>query len=162
MICGDRGVKERLLPGIVDGAFPSADNRGAGFDRRRLLRFLGGSDEFVQSLKESPLAWTSTGNDLALLELILLLEGVQAILALHVGFGHLGAIGASINAVSYVLPVLLFEIAAIKLQITVTPGMNKRESSALAPAIVAGMAVGGGVGSFEGEGRNDLEMGSGG
>lgn len=71
----------------------------------------GGAEEAVEAVEERP-AGEQPGGNFGLLDLVLLLDGVDAILALNIGLRRLGVIIATANNVGNLLPVLLLEISS--------------------------------------------------
>ncbi|MQL69386.1 hypothetical protein Taro_001691 [Colocasia esculenta] len=77
-----------------------------------------GAEEVVEALEEGPLGGAGgRGSGAGLLEFVLLLEGVDAVLALDVGLGGLGIVVAGAHDVGHLLPVLLPEIPPAQLQL---------------------------------------------
>lgn len=61
------------------------------------------------------------GRRFRLLELVLLLDSIDAVLALDVGPAWLDAVGAGVDGVGDFHPVLLTEVTAVELEVTVPP-----------------------------------------
>lgn len=78
---------------------------------------------------------------LGFLELVLLLESIDAVLALDVGAAGLEAVLAGVDCVGNFLPVLLAEIAAVQQEVTVSPGFDQSLGSAFAPAVLSAAAT---------------------
>lgn len=87
---------------------------------------------------EEPLGGTGLG----LLDLVLLLEGVDPVLALNVGLGRLEAVFTGVDGVGNVLPVLLTEVAAVELDVTPAPGVDQSLGGTVAPTVVSAAVVG--------------------
>lgn len=76
-------------------------------------------------------------NYLSLLDLVLLLDGVNAILTLNVGAVELLRVGVEgVDGIGYLLPVLLPEVTTVKLQVVRPPCLNQRLGCLLRPAIL--------------------------
>lgn len=98
------------------------------------------------------------------LHLVLLLQGIDAVFALRVGFRGFGVIVAAAHHIGYFLPLLLPEVSAAEFEVSFAPRIDEHGGRAFAPAIVA--AAGGGGGGAErgldGEGESEDLMGRGG
>lgn len=77
---------------------------------------------------------------LGLLELVLLLDSIDAVLALDVGAAGLDAVGPGVDGVGDFHPVFLTEVAAVELQVTVPPGFDQGLGGAFAPAVLTAAA----------------------
>lgn len=80
----------------------------------------GGADEAVEAGVEGP----GGGGRLGLLDLVLLLEGVDAVLALDVRLTVPDAVYTGVDGVGDLLPVLLTEVASVEEEITVAPRLD--------------------------------------
>lgn len=100
---------------------------------------LGGgiADEGVEALEVRPRGdVAAVGLDnLGLLDLVLLLGGVDAVLALDVGAAELG--GGGVDGVGDLLPVLLPEVPAVEMDVVGPPRLNQSPGSFLRPAVLA-------------------------
>jgi len=111
--------------------------------RRGGRRFLGveiRANQSIQSFVERPGRRESTvgGRNPSLLDLVLLLNGVDAILALDVcAVRLLGVAMERVDGVGDVLPVLLAEVAAVELEVASAPGVHERGRGLLGPAVLA-------------------------
>ena len=106
----------------------------------------GGSYQGVEGGEEGPLAGVGAaglGNP-SLLDLVLLFERVDAVLTLDIGAAGLGSVVAmaGVDSGGDLLPVPLTEIAAVELQVTVAPGLDKRMRGVLAPTVLAAWEYG--------------------
>lgn len=104
----------------------------------------GIADEGVEAFEVRPRGGVvAVGlDDLGLLDLVLLLGGVDAVLALDVGAAELGGVG-SVDGVGDLLPVLLPEVAAVELEELGPPRVNQRPGCLLRPAVLAARENGG-------------------
>ncbi|CAL1396887.1 unnamed protein product [Linum trigynum] len=94
-------------------------------------------DQEVQQVEESPRRdERAVGrHNHGLLDLVLLLDGVNPVLALDVG--AVGLLGEAVDGLSDVLPVLLAEVPAVELDVAVASGLDERRRGLLAPAVLA-------------------------
>lgn len=74
-------------------------------------------DERMERAIEEPVG----GKGLGVLDLILLLESVDPVLALNVGLGRLDTVMKGVDGVGNILPVLLTEATAVELDVTPAP-----------------------------------------
>jgi len=116
--------------------------RGAmtvGVERRRVsLERKAIADESVEASEERPGASVAAVrfDDLVLLDLVLLLKGVDSVLALDIGSaGFLDVAVIGVNGVGDFLPVLLTEVSAIELEMTFAPSIDESEGGVLTPAV---------------------------
>lgn len=119
---------------------------------------MGGADEAVEVGKEGPVADVNAagviGNP-SLLDLVLLLEGVDAVLALDVGAaGLLGVAVDGVDGVGDLLPVVVAEVAAVEFEVTVAPGPYERVGGVFGPAVFAYGYGRRGTGGGRGRGRS--------
>lgn len=106
--------------------------------RRESLEWKTIADESVEASEERPGASVvAVGfDDLVLLDLVLLLQRVDAILTLDVGSARLLDVAVmGVNSVGDLLPVLLTEVSAIELQVTLAPSVDESEGGVLTPAV---------------------------
>jgi len=123
-----RGLSRRSAPSIA----------GCCLRRGRLLRREIVADEELKAAKERPGGGGIAGiGNPSLLDLVLLLERVDAVLALHVGAAGPGA-GVAVTCVDGVgdlLPVPLAEVPAVEFEVALSPRLDERERGFLRPAV---------------------------
>jgi hypothetical protein len=122
-----RGARRRQAP-------PEHGQRGARWGR---LLDAGerGPDEEVELGVEVPLRWPAA----RALGLVLLLERVDAVLALDVGARRAaarGGPGARVDGVGDLPPLWLAEAPAVEVEVARAPGVDERGRLALAPAVL--------------------------
>lgn len=86
---------------------------------------------------EDPLGWRR----LRLLDLILLLKRVDPVFALNVGLARLDAALTGVDGIGDVVPVLLTEVTAVELDITIAPGVDQCLGGTFAPTILSTATV---------------------
>lgn len=139
---GHHGHVGGLVGWALKGLGARGRDNGQGFRLlMMMLVFAGGSYELVELVKEGPFAVSAIAENPGFLKLVFLFERVEPVLALDIGFGGLAAILAATNRVSHVLPVLLLQVAPVELHVAGSPGFDQGIRGALAPAIVAPVAV---------------------
>lgn len=100
----------------------------------------GVADEGVEALEMGPRGDVAAVRlkDLGLLDLVLLLGGVNAIFTLDVGAAILDGGGVNgVDGVGNLLPVLLAEVTPVELNVVGPPGINQCPSCFLRPAVLA-------------------------
>lgn len=136
-------VRVRVRVGFgLGGGLDGKSNRGG------LLGNGVGTDERVEAVEEGPLGRRGFG----LLELVLLLQRVDPVLALDVRLARLNAVLTSVDGVGDLLPVLLTEVTTVELDITVSPGLDQYLRGALAPTILPPPAAAAADGTVVGPG----------
>jgi len=107
---------------------------------RRLLGVEIRANQSIQSFVERPGGRESTvgGRNPSLLDLVLLLYGIDAVLALDVcAVRLLGVTVERVDSIRDILPILLAEVAAVELEVASAPGVNKSRRRLLGPAVLA-------------------------
>lgn len=97
-----------------------------------------GSYEVVKLDVEGPSGGSNDGavRDPRLLELVLLFQGVESVLALDIGFAKLETGGARIDGFRNLAPVLLLEVSPVQVEVALAPGIDQCIGGALAPAVL--------------------------
>lgn len=98
---------------------------------------VGVADEAVEAVEERPPAGAAAGGNLRLLDLILLLDGIDSIFALNIGFRGLCIVFAAANDVGNLLPVFLLQIPSTELHVPLPPSVDQHRSCSFAPAIIS-------------------------
>lgn len=137
MSAGADGYRSREVP----RRSAAAGGGGGGFGE-------GGAEEGVERGKERPGADVGGGGGgggvkvggFGFFDLVLLFEGVDAVFTLDIGAERLGGGGGGVTGVdggSDFLPVALAEVAAVEVQVTVTPRLDQCVGRVLAPTVLA-------------------------
>ena len=109
------------------GVVPSAAAVAAGAG----LVAVGGREEEIEAVEELP-----AGDWLGPLDLVLLLERVDAVLALDIGLGRLGVAVTGGDGVGDLLPLRVAEAAAAERDEALAPGVDERGGGAVAPGVL--------------------------
>jgi len=92
----------------------------------------------VELKEEGPVADVTARNP-SFLDLVPLLEGVDTVLALDIGAtGLLNVAVNGVDGVRNLLPVVVTEVTAVELEVTVAPGVDERASGVFGPAVFSG------------------------
>lgn len=137
MSAGADGYRSREVP----RRSAEAGGGGGGFGE-------GGAEEGVERGKERPGADVGGGGGgggvkvggFGFFDLVLLFEGVDAVFTLDIGAERLGGGGGGVTGVDGggdFLPVALAEVAAVEVQVTVTPRLDQCVGRVLAPTVLA-------------------------
>ena len=133
MSAGADGYRSREIP----RRSAAAGGGGGGFGE-------GGAEEGVERGKERPGADVGGGGvkvgGFGFFDLVLLFEGVDAVFTLDIGAERLGGGGGGVTGVDRggdFLPVALAEVAAVEVQVTVTPRLDQCVGRVLAPTVLA-------------------------
>jgi len=102
-----------------------------------------GSYEVVELGVEGPFGGSNEDavTDLGLLELVLLFQGVESVLALDIGLAKLMTAGAGIDGVGDLAPVLLLKVSPVQVEVPLAPGIDQCIGGALAPAVLPAAAA---------------------
>lgn len=101
----------------------------------------GVADKRVKAVEVGPRGGVSPFglDDLGLLDLVLLLDGVNTVLTLDVGAAELKGVAVdAVDGVCDFLPVLLAEVSSVEHQVVGPPGFNERPASILRPTVLSG------------------------